>query len=318
MRYRNMLPLQQNIEPVSFNECFTPLEQIKINNKPFFLKHDYLLPSGSYKDRGASVLISVAKSKNIKQIIEDSSGNAGASMAAYAAKAGINCRILVPQATSEVKTAQISAYQAELIKVQGDRDNTTQEALKQAENTYYASHIFNPLFCQGIKTLAYEICEQLNWKSPENIITPAANGTLVIGLYLGFNELYQSQIIPFIPRIIAIQASNCAPLSYFLKYQNLEGFTKNETIAEGIAIGNPARLRQITEIINKTKGIIITVEETEIISEWKKAMKNGILIEPTSAVVFAAMNSKLTNDLSGNTVIMLTGSGLKSLSKLKI
>jgi len=315
-RFRKMLPLDEKLEPVSYSECFTPLEKIVINNKILHLKHDYLLPSGSYKDRGSSVMLSHVKSKGITEIIEDSSGNAGASIAAYAAKAGIKCRILLPESTTEIKIKQIAAYGAEIERIQGDRDKTTIEALKLAQKTYYASHIFNPFFYQGIKTLAYEIFEQMNWNCPENIVIPAGNGTLVVGIFLGFRELKKSGLIAEIPKITAIQAVNCSPLKYYTENSSFIGFEKTDTIAEGIAIGKPPRLKQIVEIIKQTNGQIITVDETEIVEAWKKVMTRGILIEPTSSVVFAALFAGLLNNLEGKITMILTGSGLKSVSKI--
>jgi len=313
-RYRKMLPVSTKTIPVSYNECFTPFEKAIIDGKEYFIKHDYLFPSGSYKDRGSSIMLTVIKENGVFDIVEDSSGNAGASVAAYSAKAGIHCQVLVPSSTSLEKTLQIERYGADLVRIAGNREQTTNEAKKLALHTYYASHIFNPLFFQGIKTLAYELCEQCNWQQPDHIITPVGNGTLVIGLFLGFSELLSAGIIKKMPGIVGIQAENCSPLYQHFKNKSNDSKTK-ETIAEGIAITNPPRFSQIISCINNSNGFLEVVSEDDIIKSNKMAALNGYYIEPTSSVVFAALDKPSIKSLTGKTVLILTGNGLKSYHK---
>ena len=159
-------------------EGFTPLEEIELDGHRVLLKIDYLFPTGSYKDRGATVLISKVKELGIRKVVEDSSGNAGSAIAAYCAKAGIECEIYVPQATSPEKLVQIQAYGATLKRVEGSREKTAEVAMGAASKFYYASHCWNPFFLHGTKTFAFEIWEQMDGKVPDVLILPVGHGTL--------------------------------------------------------------------------------------------------------------------------------------------
>jgi threonine synthase len=177
-----------------------------------FALHDHLNPSGSFKDRGAATLLSAVSRYGLEEIVEDSSGNAGAAVAAYAAAAGVGAKIFVPEKTGRGKIAQIEAYGAEVVKVPGSREDTAEAALKAAESSYYASHSWNPFFFQGTKTAAYEISEGLGWKSPDALVLPCGNGTLLLGTYLGWRELLEAGIVSRLPRLIAVQSAGCAPV----------------------------------------------------------------------------------------------------------
>ena len=142
---------------LSLGEVETPVLQRDLAGQPVYLKLDYLMPTGSFKDRGAVVMIDQLAKNGVKEIVEDSSGNAGAAVAAYAAAANINCRIFLPADTSEGKIKQIKAYGAEIVKVPGDRDATSRAVLEAAQDAYYASHVYNPLFFAGTASLAYEL-----------------------------------------------------------------------------------------------------------------------------------------------------------------
>ncbi|MGQ9702666.1 MAG: threonine synthase [bacterium] len=318
-RYREVLPVESDTNIVSMNEGFTPLIEIKISDKKIFFKQDYLFPTGSFKDRGASVLISKIKELGIKKVIIDSSGNAGCAVAAYCTRAGIECLVLVPENTSEEKLTQIRSYGAKLFVVQGTRDETAQVALEMAEKIYYASHYYNPFFFHGTKTFAYEICEQLEWQAPDTVVFPLGNGTLFLGAYIGFNELYKQNIINKIPRFVGIQTKACAPLFYMLTkgIQRIVDIPVKSTIAEGIAVSRPPRAIQLIEIVKKTKGTIITVSESEIIQALKQIYQQGIYIEPTSGAGVAGVKKYLKiSDKKELIVSTLTGHGLKSHKKI--
>jgi threonine synthase len=278
-----------------------------------FIKQDHLFPSGSYKDRGASVLLSYLKEHSIDNIIEDSSGNAGSAIAAYAAKAGIASTIFVPEHTSEAKLAQIRAYGSSVEKVAGSREDTAQAAYAAVEHSYYASHTWNPLFFHGTKSFAYEVCEQNNWKSPDAIIIPTGNGTLLLGAFLGFSELLRMGIIEKIPKLIAVQSNRCPPL-YNLLYGKTDT-QPGETIAEGIAIAAPARKHQLLNAIQASGGEIIIVDDTEITSSLQLAGRRGFYIEPTSAAALAGLEHYLHTLKHDETIVTtFTGHGLKSAS----
>jgi len=318
-RYREAIPLLDDNNIISFDEGFTPLTDVAFNGKSVLVKQDHLFPTGSYKDRGASVLISKVRELGIKKVVEDSSGNAGCAIAAYCAKARIGCEIFVPQDTSAGKLAQIQCYRGKLNKIPGSRENTAHAVLKEAEKYYYASHSWNPFFFHGTKTFAFEVCEQLGWKSPDTIILPVGNGTLLLGAYIGFNELLEAGVIEKIPKIIAIQSVNCAPLYRAFK-ENLEeipGIDKKETLAEGIAIAKPIRGKQIIEAVKKSHGDFIAVDDFEIMRSLKDICSKGFYIEPTAASTTAGICKYVRESNPDEIIVSLfTGHGLKTTEKM--
>jgi threonine synthase len=302
-RYKAMLPVFSKEAVVSFGEGMTPIVQTVINGNKINLKLEYLFPSGSYKDRGATVLISHMRECGWKELVEDSSGNAGAAIATYAAKAGIRSQIIVSETTSPNKIRQLEMLGAEVIKISGTREDVAEEAKKRADKTYYASHCYNPFFFQGTKTFAYELWEQSAGNFPEEIFFPVGNGTLILGSFIGFMELLEAGLIDTLPRLTAVQAENCAALI------NHDLGKLSTTIAEGIAVKKPVRKSEILNAIRYTKGRIITVSEEEIISCWQQLASMGFYVEKTAAVGLAGWiksNSPL------NSLVPLTGHGLKN------
>jgi threonine synthase len=290
---------------VSFHEGSTPLVSID-----YYYKLDFLFPTGSFKDRGTTVMMSDLVRRQITHIVEDSSGNAGASVAAYAARAGISAEIYVPEYAAGGKISQIEAFGAKIRKVKGTREDTKKEALKRAEEVYYASHQWNPFFLEGMKTVAYEIAEQFDWEVPDTVVLPAGSGSLYYGVYKGFNHLYKSDVTDSIPELIGVQTEACSPLHAEL-YRVPQN--RGRSIAEGLLVEHPPRLKEIAAVA-KNYGAIIIVSEEEIVKGLKKALKMGMFIEPTSAVVMAALDIIRPPK---NTVAVLTGTGLKATEELK-
>lgn len=318
-RYREAIPIVDDENIISFDEGFTPLIGVDFNGRKVLVKQDHLFPTGSYKDRGASVLISKVRELNREKVVEDSSGNAGCAIAGYCTKADIDCEIFVPEDTSPGKLAQIQLYRAKLNMIPGSREDTAHAVLKAAERYYYASHSWNPFFFHGTKTFAFEVCEQLRWKSPDSVVLPVGNGTLLLGASMGFNELLESGITDKIPRIIAIQSAHCAPLYKAFK-ENLEEIPeidKKDTLAEGIAIAQPVRGKQIIEAVKKSKGDFITVDDLEIKTSLRDMCGKGFYIEPTAASTIAGINKYLQRAQSHETIVSLfTGHGLKTTQKM--
>jgi threonine synthase len=300
-------------------EGFTPLEEITFNGHRTLVKMDYLFPTGSYKDRGATVLVSKMKEWGVQKVVEDSSGNAGSAIAAYCAKAGIECEIYVPQDTSSEKTVQIQAYGARLRRVQGSRERTAEVAMEAASKIPYASHCWNPFFLHGTKTFAFEVWEQMDWKAPDVLVLPIGHGTLFLGAYIGFKELKEAGMIRKIPRLVGVQSAACAPLyrAFRKGWTELRPIEKRETVAEGIAIAEPVRGRQILEAIHRTDGEILAVTEKEIGMALKEIGRKGHFIEPTSAATIAGLKKYLKKKSRRETVVStLTGTGLKSVEKM--
>jgi threonine synthase len=301
------------------NEGFTPLEEIEFNGGGVLIKIDYLFPTGSYKDRGATVLISKMKEWGVQKVVEDSSGNAGSAIAAYCAKAGIGCDIYVPQYTSPEKLIQIQAYGATLKRVEGSREKTAEKAMEAASKIPYASHCWNPFFLHGTKTFAFEVWEQMDWRAPDTLVLPIGHGTLFLGAYIGFKELKTAGMIKRIPKMVGIQSASCAPLYQAFKkgWRETRPIEKVETIAEGIAIAEPVRGRQILEAIRETGGEILAVTEKEIKVALKEMGRKGHFIEPTSSATIAGLKKYLRKKRQNETVVStLTGMGLKSAGKM--
>jgi threonine synthase len=322
-RYREALPILRDENVLSMREGFTPLEEMDFNGHRGLLKIDYLFPTGSYKDRGATVLISKMKELGIKKIIEDSSGNAGSALAAYCARARIGCEIYVPHATSSGKLVQIQAYGATLRRVDGSREKTAQRAMAAASRICYASHCWNPFFLHGTKTFAFEIWEQMGWKAPDVLVIPVGHGTLLLGAYIGFKELKEAGMVQRIPKLVGVQSALCGPLYRAFKkgWRETQPIVKRETIAEGIAIANPVRGRQILEAIRETDGMVLAVTEKEIEVAMKEMGRKGHFIEPTSAATIAGLKKYLKDFNNQNKQIVvstLTGMGLKATGKISV
>lgn len=318
-RYWEALPVADVETRISFSEGMTPLVEMKVGNRLIKVKLDYLFPSGSYKDRGSTVLMSQAKAIGIESVVQDSSGNAGASIATYAAKAGISCEIFVPDSTSPAKLDQMRACGANLSLVPGSREDTAAAALSAAESRYYASHVWNPFFLHGTKTFAFEVAEQMNWEVPDTIILPAGNGTLLLGAYIGFSDLLRMGITDRMPVLVGVQTAACAPLTEAWKQgaEQPASIISSPTAAEGIAIATPLRGEQMLSAIRATNGRMISVEEEEIVESLRWLCQRGYFVEPTSAAVFAGALTYLRSAARDENVLtVLTGHGLKAAGKV--
>jgi threonine synthase len=314
-RYREAipLPLKDDRYIVSFEEGFTPLLPIDFSGKRVWVKQEQLFGTGSYKDRGATVLMSKVRELGIKKVVQDSSGNAGSAIAAYAALAGIACDIYLPAKTSPAKIAQIQASGARIKKVKGSREDTAEAALAAAAQTYYASHSYNPFFFQGTKTFAYEVYEQLNWKVPDSVVLPVGNGTLLLGCYLGFMDLLKAGMIDRMPKLIAVQSEFCAPLAHAFDRHSTS--VLQPTIAEGIAIAKPIRGPQILQYVKASRGFFITVSEEDITQAWQECGRKGFYIEPTAAATIAGLKKYIAMSLDETIVSLFSGHGLKYAKK---
>jgi len=295
------------------------LSIFKIGGKDTLVKQDQLFPTGSYKDRGAAVLISKVKELGITRVVEDSSGNAGCSIAAWCARSGIECQIFTPANTSPAKTTQIKLFGAQLELTPGTRENTARAVMLAASRTYYASHSWNPYFLHGTKTWAFEVWEQLGWQAPDTVILPVGNGTLFLGAYIGFKELLVAGEINRLPRMIAVQSEACAPLAKAFddNQDELPEVKMQETLAEGIAIATPIRGKQIIRAVRDTGGTFMTVNEAEIIESLFDLARQGACIEPTSAAATAAATRYMRKACENERVVTtFTGHGLKNPDKL--
>ena len=314
-RYRRFMPMDNELwHGITLGEGLSPIVTL---NERTLLKLDYTMPTLSFKDRGAAVLIWLCKTIGVERVVQDSSGNAGNSVAAYCAKAGIACEIFVPENTSEKKINMIKSHGAIVNLVKGTRDQTAQACRDKVKNEglYYASHVYNPFFYEGTKTYIYEIYEQLG-RLPENLFIPLGNGTLFIGAMKALLELLASGVITRIPKIYAVQSEMCAPFKAAMDRKEAKA-PKVEalpTMAEGIAIGEPMRGEQILEYIHKYDISVLTAKENQILEARRALAGKGIYVEHTTAATYAAYQEFVDayGMPAGETILPMCGAGLKS------
>lgn len=311
-----MLPSFPLREPITLGEGFTPLIPGIWDGLTVHWKLEFLNPTGSFKDRGTALVVNDLVAHGVDQVVEDSSGNAGASLAAYAARAGIRARVFVPAHASAVKRAQIAVYGAEVIPVSGPRSEATRAAEAAAANgAAYASHVWHPLTLIGMATIAWEVWEQLGGRAPDWLVAPVGQGTLLLGAWRGFQALVQAGLIERPPRLVAVQAERCAPLApaWAAGHEEAAAVSPQPTVAEGIAIVRPVRSRALLQALRESHGLVLTVAEEEIVQAQTRLARAGLYVEPTSAVAAAALPQVRPHVSSGETmVVVLTGSGLKS------
>lgn len=313
-RYHKFMALENEAwREISMGEGMTPI--VKYNDD-IMLKMDYFMPTLSFKDRGAAVVIAHCKAIGVKKVVQDSSGNAGNSIAAYAAKAGIACEIFVPEGTSPKKIDMIRAHGAVCTVVPGTRDHCADVCRSKvfSEGVYYANHVYNPFFYQGTKTYIYETLEQLG-RMPENIIIPTGNGTLFLGAVYALEELLESGAIDHFPQIIALQSEKCDPLLLALEQGSDKpaDITPTPTIAEGIAIGKPMRGTKILALAKKHNIRFVHAPEDKIMACRAELAAKGIYCEHTTAANLAAYYEYCR--IYGKTsdcLITMCGAGLKS------
>lgn len=311
-RYRAFLGLPPEVAPVSLGEGNTPLIPLDVSGQQVFAKCDFLQPTGSFKDRGMTVLVTFLKSRRVEIAVEDSSGNAGASFAAYAARAGMRARIFIPEGASGPKRRQIEALNAEVILVPGARSRAAEMAQAAASaGLPYASHAWLPFNLPGYATLAYELVEQLG-EAPGSVIAPAGQGGLMLGMARGFIALREAGVISHIPRLIGVQAQACAPLVAVHRFGPLavQWVRENPTLAEGVRVRVPLRGEKVLQAVAISGGDLIAIGEEEILPAQEALAQRGVHIEPTSALVWAAL-THLSQNLPQPIVLILTGAGYK-------
>jgi len=315
-RYRKAL-LVDAADAVTMGEGWTPLIPGEWDGVPVHYKLEFMMPTGSFKDRGMTVMVSYLRSRGVKSMLEDSSGNAGASLSAYAAAAGMRCRILVPETASYPKIAQIAACGAEVVKIRGSRQDVADAALVMSADVFYASHNWQPFFAEGTKTLAYELWEQLGFRAPRNVVVPVGYGANILGCDRGYSELIRSGEIARMPRLFGVQAANCAP--YHAAFEaGVEHFVTTPvkpTVAEGIASSKPTRMREVLAPVRASGGEIVAVTEDDIVRALGMLARKGLYVEPTSAAAAAGLSQLIARGAIAKgetTVLVLTGSGLKA------
>ena len=319
-RYRAALAVASPPK-VSLGEGWTPLVTRRWDGATIRFKLESQMPTGSFKDRGTVVMLNHLLEVGVGPIHEDSSGNAGASIATYAAAAGLACHIFVPATATRGKIVQIAASGAVVDPIPGSRQDVTEASLAAAGTSFYASHNWQPFFIEGTKTLAFELWEQLGFAVPDNILVPTGYGSNILGLDRGFDELQRHGEITRMPRLFAVQAANCAAFAAAWKAggEGYVPFSAVPTIADGIATVKPVRVTEVLSALWRSKGGVVAVPEEAIGPALKRLGRLGLYVEPTAATVGAALTQLLLSGTISHdetTVAVLTGHGLKAAEKI--
>ena len=314
-RYEAALPVDP-VHRVSLGEGLTPVVGLAWGEHRVHVKLEWFNPTSSFKDRGVSVMVSHLRSLGADRVLEDSSGNGGAAVAAYAAAAGIRAKIIVPAATSAPKILQARAFGAEIELVAGSRDEVAAEAVRQSDQIPYASHNWHPMFLQGTKTIAYEIWEQLGFTAPDNVVLVAGSGSQVLGCDIAFTELLAAGQIDRLPRLLVGQPEHWATIAdAFNGTDPASRGPRIPTIAEGASIATPVRLAETLEALRRCDGAAVAVPEQQIHDAVRAVAARGLYVEPTCAVAVAALDHFISDGTitpDQTTVVVLTGSGLKA------
>jgi threonine synthase len=312
-RYRHTFGLPEQAPRVTIGEGETPLVWREALGRRMAFKLEFLNPTGSYKDRGAAVLCSFLRGRGADAAVEDSSGNAGASFAAYAAVGGIQARVFVPDAASGPKRSQIERYGAQVVRILGPRSNAAQAAERAVDQgVVYASHAYLPQVLVGYATLAYELYHQMGG-APGAVILPVGQGNLLLAVLRGFMALKAAGLIERIPKMVGVQALACAPLWALFRYgaAGLGWVAEGETLAEGVRVRFPVRGDAVMQMLAEQDGLLVAVDEPDILPGRDQLARLGFYVEPTSAIVWNALQ-QVAAELPDPVAVVLTGSGLKA------
>jgi len=321
-RYKELLPLRNDIEPVTLHEGGTPLIKIsKVAHENVYVKFEGANPTGSFKDRGMTVGITIAKSLGVKGVIVASTGNTAASAAAYAARARLQCIVVLPRGgVAKGKLAQALLHDAKIVEVNGVFDDALEEVFTEVivhgNRDLYPLNSYNPWRLEGQKTLAFEVVDELG-EPPDYVVVPVGNAGNISAIWKGFKELYNYGFIRKLPKMIGVQAEGAAPLAktWALKSPSLIPVEKPTTVASAIRIGKPVNWLKALKAVEESKGTFITVSDSEILHSMKDlAVHEGVGVEPASAASLAGYRKAVELGLINSndvTVLVATGHALK-------
>jgi len=327
-KYREILPIDDDRFITSLNEGGTGLHRCERLGRELGLKYLYVKnegenPTGSFKDRGMTVAISKARELRKRKLVCASTGNTAASLAAYSAKAGLECIVFVPAGkVARGKMLQVIIHGARIFQINGDFDQAMASVIELTEHRkgFYMMNSLNPFRLEGQKTLAYEVCDQLTNKAPDALVLPVGNGGNISAIWKGFNEFYDLGIVTRRPRMNGIQAEKAAPIANAVKRRQdrITPVVNPQTLATAIRIGSPVNWTKVLRAINESEGTAETVSDREILTAQKDlAAKEGIFVEPASAASIAGLKKIREGgelDRSDVVVCVTTGHGLKDPS----
>jgi threonine synthase len=324
-RYRNFMPISDTTKVVSLNEGGTGLHLCQrlakhLGLRQLYVKNEGENPTGSFKDRGMTVGVTKAVELGVQSVICASTGNTSASLAAYAAKAGLQCAVLIPSGKIAYgKLSQAMIYGAKVIQVRGNFDQALDVVLKLSEKhrSIYLLNSINPFRIEGQKSLGYEICDQLNQEAPDRVVVPVGNAGNISAIWKGFTEFHELGVVKTLPKMTGIQAAGSAPIAKAIKTgsDTIVPVAKPETVATAIRIGAPVSWKKALNAIRESDGTAETVTDEEILSAQKMlARVEGLFVEPASASSIAGLIKLVESgviDRDERVVCVTTGHGLK-------
>jgi threonine synthase len=325
-RYKQMLPPVQH--RISLGEGGTPLHKAerlaqKLGLKELYLKDETRNPTNSYRDRAAALLTSNAIDQDFDTLICATNGNMGASLAAYSAKTGLICHVVVPEVVDVGKLAQMLAYDAVIEKFGEILDESIRKASAIAKETgwYQATAELNPLVVEAQKTISYEVCEQFG--VPDWIVVSIGSGGTIYSVWKGFKELKKLGLTESLPKIVGVQPEGCAPIVNALTEDTAKQEKKSNpsTRALAILVAEPLQSELAINAISESGGLALTVSDSEILSaELQIAKLEGVFAEPASSATIAALKKLLEKGkvhVDSSIVCLITGSGLKATDVLQ-
>jgi len=323
-KYKEFLPVFDETKIVTLREGGTPLYRCERLGKELgvenlYVKNEGANPTGSFKDRGMTVGVSKALELGVKAVVCASTGNTSASLAAYAAKAGLPCIVLIPAGKVALgKLAQAMMYGAIVVGVRDNFDVALQMAVSASKQVgLYLLNSINPFRIEGQKTAAFEICDQLEWQVPDRVVLPVGNAGNITAYWKGFRELKALGLVEKLPKMVGVQAAGASPIAkaFASNRATIEPVKDPETVATAIRIGNPVNWKRALNALRGSNGTALTVTDDEIIKAQKLlARKEGIFIEPASAASIAGLKKLVENgevDVDETIVCVATGHGLK-------
>ena len=317
-RYREVLP---QAEPVSLGEGFTPM--LASREYPHvYIKDEGLNPTGSFKARGMSAAVTMAKAYGLEKLAAPSAGNAASALAAYSAAAGLEAHIFMPKDVPMANRVECESYGAHVTLVNGLISDCARMVAEQKdkEGWFDVSTLKEPFRVEGKKTMGYEIAEQLGWKLPQGVIYPTGGGVGLLGMWKAFDEM---EALGWIgserPRMVAVQSSGCAPIAkaWDEGKTSSEFFPNASTLAAGLRVPKAYGDYLILDILGKSRGVALSVTDEEIMDafdQWAKV--EGVFAAPEGAASLAAFRKLRERDFfaEGDSVVLFnTGSGLKYL-----
>jgi threonine synthase len=334
-KYKSALPHLKDTDFISLGEGNTSLIHANQLGKEkgynrLYLKNEATNPTGSFKDRPLAVALTLAKQRRMEAVCTASTGNTGVAAAAFSAKAKLPCYIFVPEATPEEKLKAMLLFGANVVRVKGnfsDAFKLSSEVAKQKGWFNLTSTFLNPYALEGDKTVAYELAEQLDQEVPDWILIPIGAGPLLVAVFKAYQEMFDAGFISKLPRMVGIQAANCAPIvrSFDLGMKEVEPWKNAKTVASGIAdplTGYPQDGKRTLDTIYRSNGLAIAVDEQDIMSSSRLlSSMEGLFVEPASATVVAALDilKQRKGGVQDALVVgVLTGHGLKDMKSVDV